>query len=241
MTMYNITRILAVALLCMLPDALQAQRAKAVDLGLSVMWADRNVGADSPEEYGCYFAWGEVTPKRYYGSYSSYRHYDDKRFHRYNYLPYKGSTLDNLLCLQPSDDAASRRMRHGWRMPTDAEVRELLDSTRCTITPAMLNGTHGFSIKGRGERCDSIFLPKAGYKDYGARRFFPAVQCRYWTATLLPADSLAATMDMLADTPEAAEKRGRSAVCLTCPADGVLRLDFIDRRVGCVVRAVRSR
>lgn len=31
-----------------------------VDLGLSVKWADRNVGATSPEHYGSYFQWGST-------------------------------------------------------------------------------------------------------------------------------------------------------------------------------------
>ena len=31
-----------------------------VDLGLSVKWADRNVGASSPEYYGSYFQWGDT-------------------------------------------------------------------------------------------------------------------------------------------------------------------------------------
>ena len=36
---------------------------EAVDLGLSVKWATMNVGANAPEEYGDYFAWGETEPK----------------------------------------------------------------------------------------------------------------------------------------------------------------------------------
>ena len=37
-----------------------------VDLGLSVLWADCNMGADSPTDYGSYFAWGETEPKNYF-------------------------------------------------------------------------------------------------------------------------------------------------------------------------------
>ena len=39
---------------------------EAVDLGLSVRWAPFNVGATAPEEYGDYFAWGEVETKDSY-------------------------------------------------------------------------------------------------------------------------------------------------------------------------------
>ena len=37
-----------------------------VDLGLSVKWATKNVGASSPSDYGDYFAWGETHPKSSY-------------------------------------------------------------------------------------------------------------------------------------------------------------------------------
>ena len=38
-----------------------------VDLGLSVKWADRNVGASSPEHYGSYFQWGDTEGFTYDG------------------------------------------------------------------------------------------------------------------------------------------------------------------------------
>ena len=44
-----------------------------VDLGLpsGIKWATCNVGANSPEDYGDYFAWGETSPKDEY-SWSTY-------------------------------------------------------------------------------------------------------------------------------------------------------------------------
>jgi hypothetical protein len=39
-----------------------------VDLGLSVKWADRNVGATSPEHYGSYFQWGDTDAYTYDGA-----------------------------------------------------------------------------------------------------------------------------------------------------------------------------
>ena len=38
----------------------------AVDLGLSVYWAECNLGAEKPEDYGDYFSWGETSPKDNY-------------------------------------------------------------------------------------------------------------------------------------------------------------------------------
>lgn len=39
-----------------------------VDLGLSVKWADRNVGASSTEHYGSYFQWGDTNAYTYDGA-----------------------------------------------------------------------------------------------------------------------------------------------------------------------------
>ena len=44
-----------------------------VDLGLSVLWADCNVGAENPWERGARIAWGETTAKTYYSLYN-YKH-----------------------------------------------------------------------------------------------------------------------------------------------------------------------
>ena len=46
-----------------------------IDLGLpsGTLWATCNVGANSPEEYGDYFAWGETTPKTIY-DWSTYQY-----------------------------------------------------------------------------------------------------------------------------------------------------------------------
>ena len=54
---------------------------ECVDLGLSVKWATCNVGADSPEDYGDYFAWGETSTKSEF-TYETYRwtEYDDKNY-----------------------------------------------------------------------------------------------------------------------------------------------------------------
>ena len=47
-----------------------------IDLGLSVLWADRNIGADSTTDYGYYFAWGETKPKDTY-SWVNYKYCQD--------------------------------------------------------------------------------------------------------------------------------------------------------------------
>lgn len=246
---YKIYRVLFVGLIFMMSGVLYGQKnVKAVDLGLSVKWANMNVGADSPEDYGDYFAWGEVAPKRYYGQYSEYKHYDiqgkEVRFHKYNFIGYGGLlVVDSLLNLEPVDDAATKQMGKGWRMPTQAEMAELLDTRKCIITKAVLNGTRGLWIKGRSEVSDSIFLPIAGYRDYGTYRFFPGTQGRYWTSTLILADSLNSIRRIMQigdeDKMRKVKTTTQSAVCLMY-SDVVFKVGMANRRSGCTIRAVRK-
>ncbi len=226
---------LLVVLLCTMGSSVFAQM-KAVDLGLSVKWANMNVGADSPEDYGDYFAWGEVNSKRYYGEYSSYKHFDAKKYHKYNFIRFKGSTVDNMLTLESSDDAASKQVGKGWRMPTEAEMTELLE--KCVFSYATLNGTRGFWVKNSNEQGDSIFLPMAGYKDYGTYRYFPGTQSYYWTSSLIVADSVK-SVEAAIKVDERAADIVRSALCLKYSGEDAPAVGHFERRKGCVIRPVR--
>ena len=131
-----------------------------VDLGLSVKWATCNVGASSPEEFGCYFAWGETTPKTTY-DWSTYKwcngSYDTMT--KYCTNPNYG-TVDDKTVLDKEDDAAAVNMGGSWRMPTKAEQDEL--RTECSWTWTTLNGINGYNVE--GSNGNSIFLPAAGYR-----------------------------------------------------------------------------
>lgn len=105
-----------------------------VDLGLSVMWATCNVGAKKPEEYGDYYAWGEIYTK------------DNYVLDRY----YKRAPLD----------VAWMKWGSNWRMPSKQEFQELLDKCKWDMTER--NGVSGFQITGPSG--NSIFLPTAGMK-----------------------------------------------------------------------------
>jgi uncharacterized protein (TIGR02145 family) len=134
-----------------------------VDLGLpsGLLWATCNVGADYPEDYGDYFAWGETQPKSDY-SWSTYQYcmgsggtltkYCTKASYGYN-----GFT-DNLTTLQPSDDAATAQWGSGWRMPTKEEWQELLNNTTHIWTTQ--NGVNGRLFT--APNGNSLFLPAAG-------------------------------------------------------------------------------
>ena len=140
----------------------------AVDLGLpsGTLWADRNVGADSPEDYGDYFAWGETEPKDYYdwspykwckGSYDTMTKYCTDSEYGYN-----GFT-DGKTTLEPSDDAATVNMGSSWRMPTKSKLEELKNG--CTWTWTTRNSKKGYKVT--GPNGNSIFLPAAGYRNDG--------------------------------------------------------------------------
>ena len=141
-----------------------------VDLGLpsGLLWATCNVGADNPEEYGDYFAWGETVPKDTYNA-DTYQYYiagftvHGSPYHYLTkYCPdahsgYNGYT-DDLTTLESSDDAATANWGNGWRMPTREEFYELCDNT--TVTMATQNGVNGKLFTATNG--NSLFLPAAG-------------------------------------------------------------------------------
>ena len=138
-----------------------------VDLGLpsGIKWATCNVGANSPEDYGDYFAWGETEPKDYY-YWSTYKYcngpYDimTKYFTDSDY-----GTVDNKTTLELTDDAAHVNWGGNWRMPTKAEQDELRNTDNCTWEWTTLNGVEGYKVISK-KNGNSIFLPAAGRRDY---------------------------------------------------------------------------
>lgn len=133
-----------------------------VDLGLSVKWATCNVGANNPEDYGDYFAWGETEPKDvYYWSTYKYCNRDYDLLTKYcNKSSYGNNGFtDNKTQLELSDDAARVNWGGAWRMPTDAEWTELRE--QCTWTWTTQNGVYGRKVTSKTNG-NSIFLPAAG-------------------------------------------------------------------------------
>ena len=124
-----------------------------VDLGLpsGLLWATRNVGATSPEDYGDYFAWGEISPKSVYNM-DTYRYYNSST----GLTKYIVLGSDGLTILQPGDDAATAN--YGGRTPTKEEWQELMNNTNSQwITQ---NGVNGRRFT--GPNGNSLFLPAAG-------------------------------------------------------------------------------
>ena len=162
-----------------------------VDLGLSVKWATCNVGAYKPEDYGNYFAWGEVTPKKSY-EWNNYKYCDLEYFQirndtivtKYCIGDTNDSFYDNKTTLDPEDDAATVNWGGNWRMPTYAEMEEL--KTKCTWEFTTLNGVEGFKVTSTidGYTNNSIFLP-ATYMMMGNTLYQGAgVAGCYWSSSL---------------------------------------------------------
>lgn len=115
----------------------------AIDLGLSVMWADKNVGSWSKSTAGAYYAWGEISQKDYYS---------DETF--------TGAGI-NVTSIGGTDwDISTIRFGDGWRLPTPDEVKELF--TKCTWKWTTSGGVKGYEITGDNE--NTIFIPASGFK-----------------------------------------------------------------------------
>ena len=97
---------------------------KAVDMGLSVQWANMDLGAAEAGDYGRYYAWGEVEADR--GSYDqdTYKWGDYSSLSKYLPFTYNGRQDEKAL-LDEEDDAAHAELGGEWRMPTSEEVSEL--------------------------------------------------------------------------------------------------------------------
>ena len=142
-----------------------------IDLGLpsGTKWACCNVGASKPEEYGDYFAWGEIKPK---SSYTESNYFDS------SYLKYSTSVRTELL---PEDDAAYVNWGQKWRMPSKEQCEELINSSYTTIEKTTMNSINGRKITSKMNG-NSIFLPAAGCR-YDTSLSSAGSYGGYWSRT----------------------------------------------------------
>ncbi|MBO6216590.1 MAG: hypothetical protein J6N73_02930, partial [Prevotella sp.] len=118
-----------------------------VDLGLPVRFLNHNMNAFAPEEYGGYYAWGELEDKGYYNT-SNYTYQNTS----ISQLP-KNIRLTDM-------DVAHMRLGQNFSIPTAAELRMLVDS--CTWTWTTLGGHNGYKVTGKNG--NNMFLPASGYR-----------------------------------------------------------------------------
>jgi hypothetical protein len=127
-----------------------------VDMGNGLKWATMNLGAGSPEAYGDYYAWGEISPKANYsqGTYTA----------------------------TAFRDAATAQLGGEWRTPTESDWTWL--RYNCTWTSATINGQKGFTVTSNvaGYESSSIFIPKAGYIN-GTTKMMAGQSIYNWSST----------------------------------------------------------
>ena len=139
-----------------------------IDLGLpsGTKWACCNVGAEKPEDYGGYFAWGETAEKSSYTS--------------DNYLDGKGTSYDIGKDISGTQyDAATVNWGSPWVMPSKEQMEELKNN--CTSEWTTENGVNGRRFTGPNGA--SIFLPAAGDR-WGDDLTIAGSNGYYWSSTL---------------------------------------------------------
>lgn len=230
----------------------------SVDLGLrdgdgnAVLFAKWNVGAESETDYGDYYAWGET--KKRYDSISGSIVEGGNPFDRNGIIHHVGSdektgwtkyvpssevrfwsgsgAPDGKLTLDPSDDAAAIQWGDGWRMPTYAELRWLVDN--CTWSWKANykgSGIKGFLVTGKGRFSSaSIFLPAAG-SVYGTARYEAGETGNYWSSSVYSAGM------------PGHETRGPmpyNAAHVFFSDKGIKRIDYMYRFMGYSIRPVKT-
>lgn len=155
-------------------------------------WAECNVGATKPEDYGYYFWWGGMVGYVRSASNNRWISVEDDSV---SYLFAKGCRTygmdSNQLQLQgyingtgnlsQEFDAATRDLDMPWRMPTDAEWATIISN--CTTTWTTRNGVNGLLVMGKGAYASrGIFLPAGGYGYLDYRNSFN-LGGYYWSST----------------------------------------------------------
>ena len=128
---------------------------KTVDLGLTsgTLWMDRNVGAEKPEDYGLYFAWGETqgytadeVGKTKQFSWADYKYangaYNKLTKYCNNSSYGNDGFTDNLTTLETTDDSALQNA-HKFVMPTKEQFVELIKETDVYCIKADSTEVHG--------------------------------------------------------------------------------------------------
>ena len=178
------------------------ETAVAVDMGLpsGLKWASYNLGASKPEEFGDYYAWGEVAPRSENFTWEAYKFYTGMNEYSDVELSKYFSSVDDLKDLQRGenpgetvDDAARARLGGKWRMPTEEDFEELC--VNCDILHGFMtyNGVTGFKFINKTQPEKWIFLPAAGCQ--GDDTLKPGTSyLRYWSSTRHDVEKCAACL-----------------------------------------------
>ena len=160
-----------------------------VDLGLpsGLKWAKCNVGAEKETDYGDYFMWGSTTPNTADECTWANAPFNN---HSSDYNETYFNSVKKTVCpkgvLAKEYDAASQIMGGDWRMPTKAELQELIDYT----TNEWITNYNGTGVNGRkftGSNGNSIFIPAAGHC-YNGSVYNVGISGDVWSSSLYASD-----------------------------------------------------
>ena len=149
------------------PKIVLPEEKQAIDLGLSVKWADRNIGANSNDIKGKLFGWGDASGNK------TSKKIDD-------YLDYRGGTYH---LATPQDiagtpyDPATALWGEKWKMPDKYQWQELIQE--CKWIKEKSNNVLGYKVVGPSGYY--IFLPITGVRS-GDTIKFVTTGGYYWTS-----------------------------------------------------------
>ena len=158
------------------PNYKEQRVGKAIDLGLSVKWSSQNVGALEASAEGGLYGWSDYTGSRRTQTNIAVSYKADSTFVVWNSTFYGGKTPPANICATDSD-IAYYSWGTTWRLPTKAEMQELID--RCTWESVTMNSQQ--CMKVTGPNGNSIVLPAAGYRSNETSREQRNTALCYWT------------------------------------------------------------
>ena len=172
--------------------AVSTQSYDYVDLGLpsGLLWANCNIGAKAPTDYGDYFMWGSTEPNT-----NDYCTWENCPFNTGNddYNKNYFDSVKDSVCpngiLAPEYDAAAVILGNDWRLPTKDDINELIANTEHEWIKNYNNsGINGILFKSNynenhSELGTELFIPAAGYRH--ANKFNDQNYCaRLWCSSL---------------------------------------------------------
>lgn len=190
-----------------------------VDLGLpsGTLWATQNLGADSEYDAGDYFAWAEIEPKISF-SVDSYKYitktvkeWSGRTVYHYEFNKY--TPYDGLKKLDRSDDAASQIWGYSWKLPTDSQVKELLE--KCVLKYITIDDKEFCNVIGPNGA--ELLFPLTGTRKFVSGQDVTSDDTSYWT--------------------NCASNSSGDAMCLRLVAPGAT-IQLLDKYYGAQIRSV---
>lgn len=151
----------------------------AVDLGCSVYWRDRNIGASKGSDAGEFYTWGGKEP--------------GTTFYQGDYLNYDSGTytyreFDNFHIY----DTARYQLGQNWRMPTANEINDLIE--KCNVREATVNGKTCYIVSRKDNSDINIVLPKCGVSN--------SESTYYWSSSFGSSHPVAMVLTKTGSTPK---------------------------------------